>query len=130
MPDFSLAPTGEYESSSSRLSHFRETNMTKLMRLIPAVLLLIQPTLAANWPHWRGPNFNGSIDEKNLPATWSKTENVAWKAPLPGPSGSSPVIWGDHIFVSSPDAQKNLNLICLNRKEGSALWQKQVGIGD
>ena len=104
--------------------------MTNLFRFVLPVALLIQSTFAANWPHWRGPNFNGSTDEANLPATWSKTENVAWKASLPGPSGSSPVIWGDHVFVSSPDAQKNLNLICLNRKDGTVRWQKQVGIGD
>ncbi|HUS36541.1 MAG TPA: PQQ-binding-like beta-propeller repeat protein [Verrucomicrobiae bacterium] len=104
--------------------------MTKIFRSVLPVLLLIQSTFAANWPHWRGPNFTGSTDEINLPDTWSKTENVVWKAALPGPSGSSPVIWGDHVFVSTPDAQKNLNLVCLNRKDGSALWQKQVGIGD
>lgn len=102
----------------------------KIFRFVLPVLLLTQSVFAANWPHWRGPNFNGSTDEKNLPESWSKTENVVWKTPLPGPSGSSAVIWGDHVFVSSPDAQKNLNLICLNRKDGSVRWQKQVGIGD
>jgi len=85
---------------------------------------------AANWPFWRGPNFNGSTTEKNLPSTWSATENVAWKTPLPGPSGSSPVVWDDTVFLSSPDAEKNLNLLCLNRKDGSIRWKKQVGIGD
>jgi outer membrane protein assembly factor BamB len=104
--------------------------MIKMFRFVLPVALFIQSAFAANWPHWRGPNFNGSSDEANLPVTWSKTENVAWKASLPGPSGSSPVIWGDHIFVSTPDAQKNLNLICLNRKDGTVRWQKQVGIGD
>lgn len=104
--------------------------MTKMLRFVLPVVLLIQSTFAANWPHWRGPNFNGSADERGLPETWSKTENVVWKAPLPGPSGSSPVIWGDHVFVSTPDAQKNLNLVALNRKDGSVRWQKQVGIGD
>jgi outer membrane protein assembly factor BamB len=94
------------------------------------MVVMIQSALAASWPHWRGPNFNGSTDETGLGETWSKTENVVWKAPMPGPSGSSPVIWGDHVFVSTPDAQKNLNLICLNRKDGSVRWQKQVGIGD
>lgn len=85
---------------------------------------------AANWPQWRGPEFNGSSPEKNLPATFSRTENVLWSAPLTGPSGATPVSWGDHIFVSTPDAQKNLNLICFNRKDGSIRWQKTVGIGD
>lgn len=85
---------------------------------------------ADNWPQWRGPNFNGSSDEKNLPSAWSKTEGILWKTSLPGMSGATPVIWGDSIFVSSPDAQKNLNLLCLNRADGKLRWQKQVAIGD
>ncbi len=85
---------------------------------------------AENWGHWRGPFFNGSTTETGLPATWSKTENVAWVTPLPGFSGATPVIWGDHVFVSSPDAAKNLLLICLNRANGKVLWQKTVSMGD
>ena len=85
---------------------------------------------AENWPQWRGPFFNGSTTEKNLPETWSKTENVLWKTPLPGPSHATPIIWGDSVFVTSPDAQKNLNLICINRQDGKIRWQKQVAIGD
>ena len=85
---------------------------------------------ADNWPQWRGPSFNGATAEKGLPATWSKTENVQWVAALPGPSGATPVIWGEAVFVSSPDAQKNLQLLCLNRTDGKLRWQKQVAVGD
>ena len=85
---------------------------------------------ADNWPQWRGPLFNGSTSEKNLPTLWSTSENVVWKTALPGSSGATPAIWGDHVFVSSPDAQKNLNLICLNRVDGTVRWQKQVAVGD
>ena len=85
---------------------------------------------ADNWPQWRGPAFNGSSSEKNLPTNWSTSENVVWKTALPGFSGATPAIWGDHVFVSSPDAQKNLNLICLNRVDGALRWQKQVAVGD
>lgn len=85
---------------------------------------------AADWSHWRGPNYDGSTTETGLPEKWSATENVKWKAPLPGPSGSSPVVFGDKIFVSSPDASKNLNILCIDGKAGSILWQKQVGVGD
>ena len=85
---------------------------------------------AAHWPQWRGPEFNGSSPESGLPAAWSKAENVVWAAPLPGPSGATPVIWGDHIFVSTPDAQKNLKLICLNRRDGTLRWEKLVAVGD
>lgn len=96
-----------------------------------ALLALFAATVqAANWPNWRGPEYNGSTDEKNLPTTWSSTENVAWKAPLPGPSGSTPIVWNDHIFVHSPDENKNLVLIALNREDGSVRWTKLIGIGD
>ncbi len=89
-------------------------------------------TLAAhaeNWGQWRGPAFNGSSPEKNLPETWTK-ETVKWTAPLPGPSGATPAVWGDAVFVSSPDAQKNLLLFCLDRKDGKVRWQKQLATGD
>ncbi|HZV36531.1 MAG TPA: PQQ-binding-like beta-propeller repeat protein [Verrucomicrobiae bacterium] len=89
-----------------------------------------QKSRAENWAHWRGPFFNGSTSETNLPVNWSTTENIAWTAPLPGLSGATPIIWGDHVFVSSPDADKNLCLFCFNRKDGKSLWQKTVAVGD
>lgn len=49
---------------------------------------------------------------------------------MPGFSGATPIIWGDRVFVSSPDADKNLLLLCLNRKDGKILWQKTVAVGD
>ena len=102
------------------------------MRLSLFTLAAFTLTLAAhaeNWPLWRGPAFNGSSPEKNLPETWTK-ETVQWTAPLPGPSGATPAVWGDSIFVSSPDAQKNLLLLCLDRKDGKVRWQKQLATGD
>ena len=102
------------------------------MRLPLFTLAAFTLTLAAhaeNWPQWRGPAFNGSSTEKNLPETWTK-ETVKWTAPLPGPSGATPAVWGDSIFVSSPDAQKNLLLLCLDRKDGKVRWQKQLATGD
>ncbi len=81
---------------------------------------------AENWPQWRGPFFNGSTTEKGLVDTWSKTENVLWVTPLPGYSGSTPIVWDDHVFVSSPDDKKNLLFFCLDRKTGKVRWQKQV----
>jgi outer membrane protein assembly factor BamB len=100
------------------------------MKKIALLGLLSVSILAADWPHWRGPNFDGSSPEKALPSSWSVTENVKWKAPLPGVSGSTPVVWGDRIFLSSPDSSKNLDLLCVDRKSGKVLWQKQVGVGD
>ncbi len=84
---------------------------------------------AADWPQWRGPDFNGSSPEKNLPATWSKTDNVAWATPLTGLSAGTPVIFGDRVFVSSTDSQTKAQLaVCVDRKTGKVLWQKTVGV--
>ena len=57
-----------------------------------------------NWPNQRGPHFNGSGgDDLKLPTKFSPTENVAWKAELPGTSNATPVIWGDYVFVNAVD---------------------------
>jgi outer membrane protein assembly factor BamB len=89
-------------------------------------LLLLALTANANWPQWRGQNLNGSSEEKNLPVKFSPTEGVKWKLPLPGPSGATPAIWGDNVFVSTPDPEKNLHLLCIDRNSGKVRWQKQV----
>ena len=102
----------------------------KTLRFVVTALVGTLTALAGDWSHWRGPHFNGSTDETGLPTTWSKTENVAWKAPLPGPSGSSAVVWGDYVFLSAPDAQKNLNLICrigrMDRFAGKSRWARGI----
>jgi outer membrane protein assembly factor BamB len=82
-----------------------------------------------NWPQWRGPNLDGTSPEKNLPVEWSPEKGVKWKTPMPGFSGATPAIWGDSIFATSPDANKNLVLICVNKKDGAIRWQRQIGEG-
>lgn len=85
---------------------------------------------AENWPHWRGPNFDGSSPEKNLPDNFSKTENVKWVANLPGPSAATPIIWGDTVFVSSTDLKtKTLRAMAFDRKTGKQLWDVEVTPG-
>jgi outer membrane protein assembly factor BamB len=84
----------------------------------------------ANWPQWRGPFLNGSTSETNLPENWSKTENVLWSTPMPGPSHATPIIWDDSVFATSPDPDANLLLICLDRGTGAVRWQKTVGVGN
>src|SRR5882672_9102417 len=80
---------------------------------------------AENWPQWRVFIFNGATTEKSLPASFSKTENVAWSADLPGPSAATPVTWGDKVFLSSTDrtAQK-LVALCFSRQDGKLLWKE------
>ena len=55
---------------------------------------------AETWPHWRGPSRDGVSTESNLPTTWSPTQNVAWRLPLPAFSGSTPIIWNDTVFLN------------------------------
>ena len=78
--------------------------MHPLMKsLLPALvsLLLCAQTQAANWANWRGPNYDGSTDEKNLPAAFSKTNNVKWVADLGSQSYGNPVVAGGMVFVNS-----------------------------
>jgi outer membrane protein assembly factor BamB len=104
-------------------------------RLLPAVTLALGVTLAAslhaeNWGQWRGPNFNGSSSEKNLPVKFSRTEGVVWNAPLPGPSGATPVVWGNYVFVSSVDeGAKTCLALAFDRKTGRELWRVKVADG-
>ena len=65
------------------------------------ILMTSMPVSAADWPQWRGPFFNGSTNEINLPSSWSQTEGIAWASPLPGPSGATPAICNSRVFVSS-----------------------------
>ena len=54
-----------------------------------------------NWPQWRGPAGQGVSSEKNIPAEWAPDKNIVWKTALPGSGHSSPVIWGDRIFLTT-----------------------------
>ena len=54
-----------------------------------------------NWPRFRGANAGAIANDPSLPDTWSATQNVAWKVDIPGIGWGSPVVWGDHVFVTS-----------------------------
>lgn len=56
---------------------------------------------AENWPHWRGPSATGVSPETGLPVRWSDTENIAWKTEFRGLGISTPIVWGDRVFVTS-----------------------------
>ncbi len=87
---------------------------------------------ADNWPNWRGPAFNGSITEKKSPARWSRTEGLAWTAPMPGASGATPAVWDDLIFLSSTDdATQTCIALAIDRKTGKERWRTKVvdGVG-
>ena len=105
-----------------------------------------------NWPNWRGPNADGVAVKGNPPVTWSESENVKWKVKLPGTGSSTPVVWGDKIFMQTavptavaapvrenprprrrgpprgitPRAPYKFNLVCLDRRNGDLLWERTV----
>jgi outer membrane protein assembly factor BamB len=104
--------------------------MKTISAVLSLLILAVYASRAENWPHWRGPTFDGSSTEKNLPATFSKTEKVRWMAEMPGPSAATPVIWGDYVFVSSIDEKtKTLRALGLKQKNGEVLWNHEVGAG-
>ena len=71
------------------------------MALVAVGVLLAAAPMAANWPQWRGPSGLGVSAESGLPTTWSARENIAWSAALRGLGSSSPIVWGDQVFVTS-----------------------------
>jgi outer membrane protein assembly factor BamB len=104
--------------------------------VLPLAFLLVLtagPVAGENWPQWRGPNLNGVSGEKNVPLKWSATENVTWKLPVPNVSGSTPVIWGDHVFLSiatGPAETDSLEIWSVNRADGSVRWKAPMGRGN
>ncbi|MBK5293835.1 MAG: PQQ-binding-like beta-propeller repeat protein [Acidobacteriia bacterium] len=86
----------------------------------------------ANWPRWRGPHADGVADGGNLPTQWSQTENIRWSVNLPGWGTSSPVVYGDRLFVTSQveqDGRKSLLTFCFHRDTGKELWRHDFGLG-
>jgi outer membrane protein assembly factor BamB len=103
-------------------------DLRRMVVLLGLVAVLVLPALGTDWPQWRGPFFNGSTDEKGLPASWTKTENVAWASPLPGPSGATPVIANGRVFVSSAiKGTQEFAALCFDAKTGKELWRKPAG---
>jgi outer membrane protein assembly factor BamB len=121
-----------------------------------AVLLLCSFTLAgaqsSNWPGWRGPSA-GVSTEKNLPVEWDQSKNILWKTPLAGRGHSSPIIWGNKVFLTTAiegpmipgkravqhirggqvwvhpdsvggDRSYTLKVVCLNRDTGKIVWEQ------
>lgn len=120
------------------------------MRFVPPTLLLAALALplfrppsaaAGNWPGWRGPTGVGNTAEDNLPLTWNhKTkENIAWKADLKDRTGhSSPVVWGDRVFITTATKQTNAQekaeipdhfVGCYSVSDGTLLWETKVDHG-
>jgi len=128
-----------------------------------SLLIVITLTIAfgvvhgqtSNWPQWRGPAGAGISTETGLPSEWSDTKNVRWKTPIPGRGHSSPIVWGNRIFLTSsiegpvvpgaeavrhihkgqeylhPDSvgadhSYAMKLFCVDAVTGKVVWEKTV----
>jgi len=96
-----------------------------------------QAAAADNWPQFRGRGGLGVSEAKGLPVRWSPRQNVVWKVELPGPGGSSPVVWGEHLFLTCYSGYGvagkagdmsglRRHLVCLSRATGRILWNRQI----
>jgi len=97
-----------------------------------ALLLLTLPLAAdENWPRFRGPRADGCTDSTGLPTTWSEEKNIKWKAPLHDRGWSSPVVWGDQIWVTAATEDGKVDYaICVDKNDGHIihdlkLWENE-----
>lgn len=82
------------------------------------------------WPRWRGPSGQGIVAGSGYPDHWSATDNVIWKSEVPGRGHSSPIIWRDHIFLTSASPDGNDRwILCYRRSDGQLLWKTEVPKG-
>ncbi len=98
---------------------------------------LVQTTLADDWPQFRGPDSLGVSKAKNLPVTWSDTENLIWKTAMPGSGSSSPIALGGKLYLTcysgyglDQDGGKMedlaFHLVCIDGRSGAILWDKRI----
>ena len=107
---------------------------------LPVLLLLLGAAPQAedaiavdknDWPWWRGARGDGSAPEGPLPpTTWSETENILWKAEVPGRGYGSPAVSGKHVYLAACDeASASQSLLCFDRASGRRLWESEVHHG-
>lgn len=97
----------------------------RLLGIAVWLVLVVGVAAEANWPQFRGPRGDGTTGETGLPVTWSEQENVVWKTPVPGRGWSSPVIWGNQIWVTTAtDAGTELSYLVVDRENGHLLHQE------
>jgi len=112
-----------------------------IVRSLASVFTLAAPVLLSaagnDWPRFLGPTGAAVVGESKIPLKWSDTENLLWKAAMPGPGSSSPIVSGERVFVTcwsgygdkpGADSMRQLtrHLVCLNRADGKILWDAKV----
>jgi outer membrane protein assembly factor BamB len=113
--------------SSLALRAYRLGDTMKRLLFCVVFLLLARPAGAGDWPQFRGLGGTAVSDEKGLPTKWSATENVRWKAELPG-GVSSPVIAGGRVYVTAASAfrQRRLHVLSFDAATGEKKWERQL----
>jgi outer membrane protein assembly factor BamB len=100
---------------------------TRLPILTAIIALAHAAAFAEDWPQFRGPNAQGRSSETGIPVKWTATEGVAWKTALSGESWSSPIVWGDRVFLTTTaEGGLSCRLLSLDRKTGKVLWDTEV----
>ena len=119
-----------------------------ILAVLLAMLFAVETGAKDNWPQFRGPDALGVVEDPSLPDTWSTTENVAWKTDIPGSGWSSPVVWGDRIFLTTvvstakteppkkglyfggerkaPEDVHRWMVYCVDWKTGKLLWEREA----
>jgi len=95
-------------------------------RTAPDVVRMLEAEgeAAKYWPRWRGPSGQGRVADGPFPDRWSARENIVWRVPVAGRGNSSPIVWGDRIFLTTAyDGGQRLSLICFRRSDGKQLWE-------
>src|SRR6516165_4421894 len=108
--------------------HYRTTHLVLLLAFTLFSQAEAAPTTdkaTANWPRFRGPNGVGVSADKDVPQKWDGKENVLWKTTLPGEGNSSPIVWGDRLFIQSATDKQRL-LLCVDVTSGEIIWQQAV----
>lgn len=90
-------------------------------------LSCVAASASDNWPQFRGPAGDGQTDESQIPLSWSASENIAWQTEIPGVGWSSPVIWGERVWLATATEDgHSLRALCLERRSGKLLHNVEV----
>src|SRR5262245_624507 len=98
--------------------------MMNFLRMACLLLLALAGADAAahEWTRFRGPNGTGVSDSKQIPVTWTE-KDFKWRVKLPGESHSTPVAYGEHLFIESAVGTERM-LLCLRKSDGQEVWSK------
>ena len=95
---------------------------------LAALVLSAAVASADGWPQWRGPRADGISEAEGLPATWGPDRNLRWRLELPGPGASTPVVWGDRLYLTA--AEDDALVLLAVTTGGEVAWRRQIDSGN